>query len=124
MGYKKQIEEAEEIAALNLAKFRQAQANLGESHERADLNEQAVAKMKAKERLDQSVHLSNKTQNTNELFVLFMNISLTFNTFFPSSVILHLINIHFPYQVIFNIVFIILLPHIIFKHYCDYKWRH
>ena len=47
-SYKKQIEEAEEIAALNLAKFRQAQANLGESHERADLNEQAVAKMKAK----------------------------------------------------------------------------
>merc|ERR1712126_20954 len=28
--FKKQIEEAEEIAALNLAKFRQAQANLGE----------------------------------------------------------------------------------------------
>ena len=28
-SYKKQIEEAEEIAALNLAKFRQAQANLG-----------------------------------------------------------------------------------------------
>merc|ERR1712112_396236 len=47
-SYKKQIEEAEEIAALNLAKFRTAQANLGESQERADLNEQAVAKMKAK----------------------------------------------------------------------------
>merc|ERR1712055_534870 len=46
--FKKQIEEAEEIAALNLAKFRNAQANLGESQERADLNEQAVAKMKAK----------------------------------------------------------------------------
>ena len=30
-SYKKQIEEAEEIAALNLAKFRQAQANLAES---------------------------------------------------------------------------------------------
>jgi len=29
--YKKQIEEAEEIAALNLAKFRQAQASLTES---------------------------------------------------------------------------------------------
>merc|ERR1712176_667246 len=36
--YKKQIEEAEEIAALNLAKFRQAQAQLGECEERADLN--------------------------------------------------------------------------------------
>ena len=47
-SYKKQIEEAEEIAALNLAKFRTAQGNLGECQERADLNEQAVAKMKAK----------------------------------------------------------------------------
>merc|ERR1719394_302357 len=36
-SYKKQIEEAEEIAAMNLAKFRQAQANLGDAEERADL---------------------------------------------------------------------------------------
>jgi myosin heavy chain 6/7 len=49
-SYKKQIEEAEEIAALNLAKFRQAQAQLGESEERADLNEQALAKFKARDR--------------------------------------------------------------------------
>merc|ERR1719454_2766274 len=49
-SYKKQIEEAEEIAALNLAKFRQVQTNLGECEERADLNEQALAKYKAKER--------------------------------------------------------------------------
>merc|ERR1712115_16319 len=48
--YKKQIEEAEEIAAMNLAKFRQAQAQLAESEERADLNEQALAKYKAKDR--------------------------------------------------------------------------
>merc|ERR1712156_1189476 len=48
--YKKQIEEAEEIAAMNLAKFRQAQANLGDAEERADLNEQALAKLKAKGR--------------------------------------------------------------------------
>merc|ERR1711913_90427 len=34
--YKKQIEEAEEIAALNLAKFRQVQAQLGDAEERAD----------------------------------------------------------------------------------------
>merc|ERR1712029_950765 len=39
-----------EIAALNFAKFRQAQAQLGECEERADLNEQALAKYKAKER--------------------------------------------------------------------------
>merc|ERR1711902_206716 len=49
-SYKKQIEEAEEIAAMNLAKFRQAQANLGDAEERADLNEQALAKVKAKGR--------------------------------------------------------------------------
>merc|ERR1712088_999539 len=49
-SYKKQIEEAEEIAALNLAKFRQTQANLAESEERCDLNEQALAKFKAKGR--------------------------------------------------------------------------
>merc|ERR1712241_658454 len=46
-SYKKQIEEAEEIAALNLAKYRQTQSNLGESTERADLNEKALAKVKA-----------------------------------------------------------------------------
>merc|ERR1711993_4686 len=49
-SYKKQIEEAEEIAALNLAKFRQTQANLAETNERADLNEQALAKVKTKGR--------------------------------------------------------------------------
>ena len=48
--YKKQIEEAEEIAAMNLAKFRQAQSNLGDAQERADLNEQALAKCKARGR--------------------------------------------------------------------------
>merc|ERR1712024_78032 len=46
--YKKQIEEAEEIAALNLAKFRKVQTELEQSEERADINEQVLAKMKAK----------------------------------------------------------------------------
>merc|ERR1712210_260335 len=49
-SYKKQIEEAEEIAALNLAKYRQVQANLTGSTERADLNEQALAKTRARAR--------------------------------------------------------------------------
>merc|ERR1712241_1320384 len=49
-SYKKQIEEAEEIAALNLAKFRKTQGSLGEVEERCDLNEQALAKFKAKGR--------------------------------------------------------------------------
>ena len=48
--YKKQIEEAEEIAALNLAKFRQAQSQLADAEERADLTEQALAKTKVKAR--------------------------------------------------------------------------
>merc|ERR1719273_2611847 len=46
-SYKKQIEEAEEIAALNLAKFRTAQNSLADSAEHADLNEKALAKLKA-----------------------------------------------------------------------------
>merc|ERR1712179_487251 len=49
-SYKKQIEEAEEIAALNLAKFRQAQAQLGDAAQAADPNEQALAKAKARGR--------------------------------------------------------------------------
>merc|ERR1712045_745495 len=46
-SYKKQTEE---IAALNLAKYRQVQGNLQASGERADLHEQALAKMKASSR--------------------------------------------------------------------------
>ena len=49
-SYKKQIEEAEEIAALNLAKFRQTQNNLATSQEVADVSEQALAKMRARGR--------------------------------------------------------------------------
>merc|ERR1719277_500391 len=49
-SYKNQIEEAEEIAALNLAKYRQVQTNLAGAQERADINEQALAKSKARSR--------------------------------------------------------------------------
>nr|XP_034831970.1 myosin heavy chain, muscle isoform X41 [Maniola hyperantus] len=48
--YKRQIEEAEEIAALNLAKFRKAQQELEEAEERADLAEQAISKFRGKGR--------------------------------------------------------------------------
>merc|ERR1711910_4663 len=47
-SYKKQIEEAEEIAALNLAKYRQAQNNVSAASERADSNEQNLAKMRTR----------------------------------------------------------------------------
>ena len=40
--YKQQIEEAEEIAALNLAKFRKAQQELEETNERASLAEMSA----------------------------------------------------------------------------------
>jgi chromosome segregation ATPase len=42
--YKKQIEEAEEIAAINLAKFRKAQQDLEEAEERSRMAEQSVSK--------------------------------------------------------------------------------
>ena len=38
-NFKRQIEEAEEIAALNLAKFRQTQNSLGSAEERAEAGE-------------------------------------------------------------------------------------
>jgi myosin protein heavy chain/myosin heavy chain 6/7 len=49
-SYKKQIEEAEEIAALNLAKFKKVQGSVGEAGERANMNEQALGKVRARGR--------------------------------------------------------------------------
>merc|ERR1739845_159524 len=46
-SYKKQIEEAEEIAALNLAKYRKVAGALGDAEAVADANEQALALKKA-----------------------------------------------------------------------------
>merc|ERR1712088_810273 len=55
-AYKKQIEEAEEIACLNLAKYRATQAHLSESSEQAHMNEQALAKYRAKARTGPEEH--------------------------------------------------------------------
>merc|ERR1711920_318184 len=49
-SYKKQIEEAEEIAALNLAKFRQTMSTMASSQEAADVSEQALAKLRTRAR--------------------------------------------------------------------------
>merc|ERR1719516_383313 len=49
-SYKKQIEEAEEIAALNLAKYRKVAGALGDTAAEADANEQAAAMRKARAR--------------------------------------------------------------------------
>ena len=57
-SYKKQIEEAEEIAALNLAKFRQTQNSLATSQEAADVSEQALAKLKTRGRSSSVVRVS------------------------------------------------------------------
>lgn len=48
--YKRQIEEAEEIAALNLAKYRKVQQELEDAEERADMSENALAKLRARNR--------------------------------------------------------------------------
>jgi myosin heavy chain, skeletal muscle or cardiac muscle, putative len=48
--YRRQIEEAEEIAALNLAKFRKVQQELEDAEERADMAENALAKLRARNR--------------------------------------------------------------------------
>lgn len=48
--YKKQIEDAEEIAAINLAKYRKAQHELDDAAERADQAENQVAKARAQSR--------------------------------------------------------------------------
>merc|ERR1712060_22951 len=47
-SYKKQIEESEEIAALNLAKYRKVAGALGDAEASADANEQAMAMRKAR----------------------------------------------------------------------------
>jgi len=48
--FKRQVEEAEEIAAINLAKYRKVQHDFEESEERADQAEQAVARLRTKQR--------------------------------------------------------------------------
>jgi chromosome segregation ATPase len=48
--YKRQVEEAEEIAAVNLAKFRKVQHELEDAEERADQAENQLNKQRAKNR--------------------------------------------------------------------------
>ncbi|BFZ17428.1 hypothetical protein BsWGS_20467 [Bradybaena similaris] len=53
--YKKQVEEAEEIAAINLAKYRKVQNELEDAEERADSAEGSLSKIRAKNRSSVSV---------------------------------------------------------------------
>jgi len=48
--YKHQVEEAEEIAAVNLAKYRKVQHELEDAEERADMAENTLSKLRAKNR--------------------------------------------------------------------------
>jgi len=48
--YKRQVEEAEEIAAVNLAKYRKVQNELEDAEERADSADSALSKLRAKNR--------------------------------------------------------------------------
>ena len=47
-SYRKQLEEAEELAALNLAKFKQAELYRQEAEERAQFSELALAEAKTR----------------------------------------------------------------------------
>uniref|UniRef100_A0A5S6R0Q0 Myosin motor domain-containing protein n=1 Tax=Trichuris muris TaxID=70415 RepID=A0A5S6R0Q0_TRIMR len=57
--YKRQAEEAEQIAAMNLSKYRHSQTQLQEAEERADLAESSLAKFRAKNRSSSYRNLSN-----------------------------------------------------------------
>lgn len=98
--YKRQIEEAEEIAALNLAKFRKAQQELEEAEERADLAEQAITKFRTKGRggsaargLSPAVSKYSITTVSFILFVQFPTFSFRIvfknDTFLPFFFFLH-----------------------------------
>ena len=48
--YKRQVEEAEEIAAINLAKYRKVQHDFEEAEDRADSAENSLSKLRARNR--------------------------------------------------------------------------
>ena len=58
-NFKLQVEDAEEIAALNLAKFRRAQTEVEESEQRANLAEQAMGKLRARSAMRSETPVSN-----------------------------------------------------------------
>ena len=60
--YKRQIEEAEEIATVNLGKFRKAQHELEDAAERADLAENQLNKQRLKIRCTTSVGRSGSSE--------------------------------------------------------------
>ena len=74
-AYKRQLEETEEIAALNLAKFRKVQHELEDAAERAEQAESQVCKLRAKNRSTASSGRTSPQVNHSFTFIrLFLNI--------------------------------------------------
>ena len=65
-SFKLQVEDAEEIAALNLAKFRKSQSEVEEAEKRANIAEQAMGKLRARSvmRGDTPVRYTPLTRHT------------------------------------------------------------
>ena len=68
--YKRQVEEAEEIAAVNLAKFRKVQHELEDAEERADQAENQLNKQRAKNRSTVSAGRAGSPPVNNQFFIL------------------------------------------------------
>ncbi len=64
-AYKKQIEEAEEIAAMNLAKYRKVAGALGDAEAVADANEQVCAGL---DKIITSFSISSSNRQCCQLF--------------------------------------------------------
>lgn len=62
--YKRQIEETEELAGMNLAKYRKLQQELTESEERSEIAEQTLQKLRAKNRSGASAGPSAKVSSS------------------------------------------------------------
>jgi hypothetical protein len=85
-AYKKQIEEAEEIAAMNLAKYRKVAGALGDAEAVADANEQVGAGLdNDNDKFSASVHLTDvlfrnnsiyTDKKENEIFLIFKEIQM------------------------------------------------
>lgn len=54
--YKRQIEEAEEIAAMNMSKYRKLATELEDAEERADTTQSTLSKLRAKTRCSISMN--------------------------------------------------------------------
>jgi len=65
---KRQVEEAEEIATVNLQKYRQLQHQLEDAEERADMAENGLAKMRAKNRSSASLAPGGLSQSRSTMF--------------------------------------------------------